>query len=159
MAIDQNLKTIAKKLTKLGQEAYQLAQNSSIPKPKGIPPGSRHHKSSLVCYIAYEEGHLLRAIIAHTTIVLIIASMVFMLVQFIRKKHHFPIRERAPKLAILQGCIFIIGVVIPYVVDILVVTTDVWENDKPDDVDFSRKFVKALFICCRINMYMVFILR
>ena len=161
MTIDPNPSKIAKKAAFLSKTIQQYASalpaNSSSPKPN---PNEWHNpRSSLICYIAYEDGHLGRLLLAHITVILSLCLMGYMLYEFIRKKHHFPIRERAPKLAILQGGIFMMGVVITYFIDVMLVTTDVWQNDNPNYIGVSRRILKAMFLVCRINNYMVFIVR
>ena len=157
----QNPTLLAKTLEisdKLKQQAHNhLSQQLTL--TKKISLDLKHPRSSLICYIADEEPHLVRDIIAHLTVILSLGLMVFMLVQFIRKRHHFPIRERAPKLAILQGMMFMGAIVVPYLIDILVATTKVWQSEGSGRVKLSRKLVKALFVCFRINMYLAFILR
>jgi hypothetical protein len=82
-----------------------------------------------------------------------------MIIKFSTKRNLFPIRERAPKLAIIQAISFCMITVIPYITEIVVALGVSWQADATSEIQFSRKFLKALYMTMRVLCYFVFLFR
>lgn len=73
---------------------------------------------------------------------------------FVKRMSLFPIKERAPKLTLVQGIMFFMIVFIPYVSDFWV---DSWSNIKSsEEIPWSRKILKSLYLSVRLFCYFIF---
>ena len=87
--------------------------------------------------------------------------MIFCLIlRFYNRKDKFPIRERAPKLAILQAISFTLIIAIPLVTEIVIdIYPDIWCTEDATNIPISRRLLKALYTNFRIMSYVVFAFR
>jgi hypothetical protein len=70
------------------------------------------------------------------------------------------VRERAPKLALLQAFTFTCIILVPYITEIIIdISPDIWCTDDPYDIPPGRKLLKALYSNFRIMSYVVFLFR
>lgn len=83
-----------------------------------------------------------------------------MIIRFYLRRNQFPIRERAPKLALLQAMSFTCIILIPYITEILIdVNPNVWCSDESNLIPNSRMILKAFYTNFRIMAYVVFLFR
>lgn len=112
---------------------------------------------AIICGSAYQDENQIQLIIAQ---VLIIVSMLLCLLwiyKFIKRMSHFPVKERAPWLALFQSFCFLGIIFIPYITEY---TIDFWVDvETVDDVPLSRKILKALYFTVRTFSYLIFIPR
>ena len=112
---------------------------------------------ALICSNSYKTGNENTLITAHVVICFIFLLALICIGIFIKRMALFPIKERAPKLALLQGILFLMIVVIPYL-------SDFWVNswakaDLADQIPMSRKFFKSFYLSMRLFCYFIFGIR
>lgn len=114
---------------------------------------------TLFCNQVYDRWEF--AVLAHLFIWMFILFFLVLLVKFISKKNKFPIRERAPRLAMVQCFTYFILVMLLYTVEVLTkIQVFQWEDKTSvSEVPFSRRFLHSLYLTIRINIYLVFLSR
>lgn len=120
---------------------------------KNIPPSAH----TLICSDAFSS--LTKVIIGHIFLIICIIAMTFMIISFSRKRMLFPIRERAPKLAIVQAISFGLITIIPYIAELMIALKVDWDAYEEDDIPFNRKLLKSLYMTTRVTCYFVFTFR
>lgn len=101
---------------------------------------------------------------AHIFVVLLIVILIFLLCKFIGKRNFFPVRERAPRIAIAQCIMNLLQILTVYVLEIGLefqdyVTLFDWDRDSPDNIPMARYVFKCMYLTLRLNIYIVFLLR
>lgn len=118
-------------------------------------PGDIAH--ALICGKAYDKGHLPQLIIAQAIVIISLLLCLFWIYKFIKRMNHFPVKERAPILAMYQSFCFVGIIFIPYLSEYFI---DFWEYvEKEADIPISRKIFKALYFTVRASCYLIFIPR
>lgn len=112
---------------------------------------------ALICGSAYKDGNQPQLIIAQVLIVFSMLLCLFWIYRFIKRMSHFPVKERAPLLALFQSFCFVGIIFIPYLTEYFI---ESWEDvDDDDDIPVSRKIFKALYFTVRASCYLIFIPR
>lgn len=101
---------------------------------------------------------------AHFLVVLLIIVLLFLLCKFIAKRKYFPVRERAPTIAIAQCIINLLQILTIYVLEIGLEFQDYltffdWDRDSSKDIPMARYVFKCMYLTLRLNIYFVFLLR
>jgi hypothetical protein len=115
---------------------------------------------TLICRSAYNDAqpryHLIGA---HSIIILTFLFLTYLIISFSRKRHLFPIRERAPKLAIAQAVSFSLILVVTYIVELMIANNVNWCSETIGNIPFSRRLLKAIYSSMRLLSYFVFSFR
>lgn|SRR3990167_266065 len=113
---------------------------------------------TLFCEAAYE--YLPLKILAHFLWVGSILYGVYVTWRLFRVRDTFPIRERAPRAAIVHSIVYLMLLTILYSIEILSPTEDsTWDQHVEDAnaVPFSRRLLKATYLSIRTNIYLIFL--
>lgn len=104
-----------------------------------------------------------KILIAHGTTVFLLLLSFMLLIMFNSKRNYFPVRERAPRIAVVQGLISLFQVIVVYIVEIgyeLEIGLFEWGGIKDQTaIPYSRIAFKSLYLTFRLNIYLVFLLR
>ena len=111
--------------------------------------------STMIC----DQNYNLYYFLSHALIVLFIGIIACLIVNFTTKRHLFPVKERAPILALTQAIYFLLLLIVPYLVELFMGLGTKWDADKPKDIPFLRKFLKSLYISLRLTVYLIFLFR
>lgn len=112
---------------------------------------------ALICPDVYYDSTSFRKIAAQAAIIVLFAAGLIGTFVFTSRMSLFPIKERAPKLALLQCLLFLMIVAIPYASDFF---AEGWSTaQSPAEIPFSRKAFKAFYLSCRLFCYILFGLR
>ena len=103
-------------------------------------------------------------LIAHGTLILIFILGIISIKKFYDKRTLFPVRERSPRLALIQSIIFLSLIFFPYCCEFFIVF-GIWKENEDkkhqslSDVTLLRKIFKALYMTARLNCNFLFLLR
>lgn len=115
--------------------------------------------STMICHQNYAESKLMNLLIGYFSIVLCICSTVGMIYYFSKKLDFFLIKERAPKLALIQTITFLFLIIIPFVTEIMMASGVVWDASSKSAIPLSRKIIKSFYYVCSTTCYLIFWLR
>jgi hypothetical protein len=110
----------------------------------------------LICATCYESPNPTKLVIAHSLIAITLITSLVWFIMFIKRMTLFPVKERAPHLAVYQCVCFLLTLVIPYISESLLAD---WAISEDEEIPFSRRFVKAIYMAVRLNCYFVYTLR
>lgn len=105
------------------------------------------------------EEHTIGYYISHILILALIFLVAWLINIFSMKRHLFPVKERAPVLALTQSIYFLLLVICPYLVEVFVLLGIDWRAEVWTNIPFLRKFLKALYLSLRFTAYPLFLLR
>lgn len=118
---------------------------------------SYYSAHALICGSAYKDGNLSQLIIAQVLIISTMLLCLFWIQKFAKRINNFPVKERAPKLALLQSFCFFSIILIPYITEYFI---DFWDEVvEASEIPFSRKMMKSLYFTLRLSCYMMFVPR
>lgn len=121
--------------------------------------GAEPMESTMICHENYTESRLMNLLIGYFSIILCICSTLGMVYYFSKKLDFFLIKERAPKLALIQTITFLFLIIIPFVTEIMLASGVVWEAESKSDIPLTRQIVKSLYYVCSTTCYLIFGLR
>jgi hypothetical protein len=146
---------------------WSLYNNTMVDDPRG-------RLTTMFCNSVYQSGTFW-VVTAHAMMIGFILFNAFLVYKFNKKKHLFPIRERAPRIAIIQSVVYLLLVVLLYLVEIITKTGLLdWKspqycssNGQTTPVDltstpyipWTRRIFKASYLTIRINIYLIFLIR
>ena len=107
----------------------------------------------------FTQNDKMRLVMGHIIVVAFILLIAGLTFSFYRKIKKFPIKERAPKLAILQSISFGGVLVTVYIVEVLMLLGMDWDYDSLGEIPFSRKMFKSVFATFRVMSYVVYTFR
>ena len=143
----------------------------------------REYAQTLVCSSNYYPNvNYLKSASALIFYFAILIYSIFLMIRFSKKINLFPVRERAPYVALVQGAFFILASLMLLITEVLVLFRVGWNlgdeeqqkgynltsprsqlsrGDYGDlgDIVFSRKFIKATWFTMRILSYTLFVVR
>jgi len=118
------------------------------------------YSHAVLCASCFSDGKEWRLYVGHGIVILVLASALVLLAKFAAKRNLFPIKERAPLLAIIQAFSFAMLVSIPYLTEILIDVGARWgASATSEDVPILRGILKAFYMCMRVLCYVVFLFR
>ena len=104
-----------------------------------------------------------KVLLAHGATVFVLFLSFMLLIMFNSKRNYFPVRERAPRIAVVQGLISLFQVIVVYIVEIgyeLEISLFEWgDTQNVNNIPVSRIAFKSLYLTFRLNIYLVFLLR
>jgi hypothetical protein len=103
---------------------------------------------AFICSKAFIESNKSVLVTAYIVIIAFLIFSILGLVIFFKRIALFPIKERAPKLALLQGILFLCTVLVPFFSDFLVVGWS--EAVLPYEIPWSRIILKSLYVSVRL---------
>ena len=121
--------------------------------------------TSLFCIGRYEDKTAMW--IRNTAACGLLLSLLVLIIKYIKRRHHSPIRERAALLSIVQMFGFWCFFLIQYITEIIIMTTDkdtAWSPDCEGDTSNCeakkwRSLIKSVYMATRIVTYFLFIVR
>lgn len=105
----------------------------------------------------HQESWELRVIISLLVIMLVIPFMMYNIWSFSKKIQLFPLKARAPRLALIQMIYFVVLSLVPLCVEGLVAADVHW--DKPDKKYLLRGFLKAIYFLIRSSVMLIYVQR
>jgi len=115
---------------------------------------------TLFCPSVYEEGRGFALAVSHGIVLASVAGLFVLVWKFNSKKHLFPIRERAPRVAVVQSLTYLILMTLLYLIEIgLALGLFDWKGESYEEVKPWRKVMKGVYLSVRINIYNIFLLR
>ena len=114
---------------------------------------------SIICSSAYQDDSPISLIIGHLLTVSLIFILFVLTFKFSRKIHLFPAKERSPLLTVIQMIYFTSTLFSIYLTEIIVLFEVSWDAESQNEIHFSRKFFKALYISLRLCSFPIYILR
>jgi hypothetical protein len=114
---------------------------------------------SLFCDHVYIEGHLSYLITAHTICICCLVGLAIFIRKYYQRRDYSPIRERAPKLSIVQMVGFYLLFATQYLTEIMFSLGLDWGSTSTSGVPWSRDLNKSLYISVRVLTYLLFVLR
>ena len=111
---------------------------------------------SIICETAYKNSSNLYLIMAHAIIIVVLITLLVWMIQFIRRMSLFPVKERAPKLALLQSIMFFLIIVTTYSAEFLIPQ---WKSASNTEIPYSRRIFKGIYFSLRFFCYFIFGLR
>lgn len=133
-----------------------------IPSENALKLSNSSVPITLFCSEVYNEDNWFRLIVAHLVILSSLVIGMCMLFRFNRKKHYFPIRERAPSVAILQCFTYLFLIFLLYIVENgLHFKLIEWKttHENSSDIEIGRRLMKSVYLSIRINIYIIFLIR
>ena len=101
-----------------------------------------------------------RIYVGHFFVISSLLAIIVFLFFFIRRRNLFPVRERAPLLAIFQAIVFSLLIVVPYFTEIMLkIGIFDWDASSPEEVPMLRKVLKGFYMAQRVSCYLVFFFR
>ena len=115
---------------------------------------------TLFCPSVYGEGRSLALAVSHAIILGSVVGCFVLVWKFNAKKHLFPIRERAPRVAVVQSLTYLFLMTLLYLIEIgLSAGVFEWKGQSYGEVKPWRKAMKSVYLTVRINIYNIFLLR
>lgn len=105
----------------------------------------------------HHESWELRVIVSMLVVILLLPFMMFNIWSFSKKIQLFPLKARAPRLALIQMIYLVLLNLVPLCVEGLIVADIHW--DKPDKKYMSRSFLKAVYFLIRSSVMMIYVHR
>lgn len=128
-----------------------MPQDQLKPKDVGTlfnPDIYQHFEYVTICHFAYGFVVFMSAVLLY---------------QFFKRRNFFPIRERAPRIAILQLAIYTLLMVLLWVIEIgsRFNLFDKWtpKDSASEDIPWTRGIFKSLYTTVRMNIYTIFLVR
>lgn len=98
--------------------------------------------------------------VSHSVILTSIVGCFVLVWKFNSKKHLFPIRERAPRVAVVQSLTYLFLMTLLYLIEIgLAFGLFEWKGTTFREVRPWRKAMKSVYLSVRINIYNIFLVR
>ena len=132
-----------------------LATFLQRPKPpsQGLQP---ELPQSIICGTAYDEENYVKLLVAHAVTIGVLILLLIWIIQFIRRMSLFPVKERAPRLALLQSFMFFFLILETYCAEFMI---PYWDAERYQDIPYSRRVFKAMYFALRFFCYFIFGLR
>jgi hypothetical protein len=105
----------------------------------------------------HQESWELRVIISLLVLLFLMPFMMYNIWSFSKKIQLFPLKARAPRLALIQMIYFVLLNLVPLCVEGLVALDIHWE--KPDKKYLSRSFLKAIYFLIRSSVMLIYVQR
>ena len=103
---------------------------------------------------------MLALAVSHLFILTSIVGCFVLVWKFNSKKHLFPIRERAPRVAVVQSLTYLFLMTMLYLIEIgLALGLFDWKGASFREVRPWRKAMKSVYLSVRINIYNIFLVR
>ena len=122
--------------------------------------GDRGQKLAMFCGTALTNNTLKLAV--HALVVIFLCLSLYLMVLFASKREYFPVRERAPRLALLQASVYLLTVASVYVAEVCIELGFDWTDWTADDekaLESSQLAFKYVYLALRLNIYLIFLLR
>ena|SRR3990167_8963598 len=111
------------------------------------------------CGPAY--SNVFATVILHSVYVGVMVVCGILLAKFIGMMNTFPVRERAPRIALLQTTAYFMIIIMIYIIELGFVSGYLdWDKvTDEDDIPLSRRVFKAFYFAARTNIYIIFLVR
>ena len=122
------------------------------------PEEDRRHLTAF-CGAAYDT--IVSTVLLHGFYVACIMFCCVLLYKFVGMINAFPVKERAPRIAILQAASFLSVMIMIYFVElgILFGALDWSESTKESQIPMGRRIFKSFYLAGRCNLYIIYLVR
>lgn len=121
-----------------------------------------YNESSPVVLCGQARTSTSSALIAHSIAGVTMIFLLYLMKIFISKRNYFPVRERAPKIAIAQCAVFLAQISLVYALEVAGILEPSWldwSSATGAGVPVSRQVFRCLYLTVRLNVYVVFLVR
>lgn len=111
------------------------------------------------CGAAYDT--IPSTVLLHGFYVACILFCCFLLYKFVGMINAFPVKERAPRIAILQAASFLSVMIMIYCVElgILFRVLDWSDSTRESQIPMGRRIFKSFYLAGRCNLYIIYLVR
>jgi hypothetical protein len=125
----------------------------------GLDSAEYLRPTTMICSSNYENGNTVQIVVGHFFLAVIVLGCGYVAFRLSRKLDYFLVKERAPILALWQLLSFLGTLLIPYIVELAIISGVRWPASNPQQVPFTRKLAKATYMIFKTTCYMLFLPR
>jgi len=114
---------------------------------------------TVLCEFKTSDENILGLVIGNLSIISCLGLYLICIYMFYSRIHLFPVKERAPRLALFQMIAFTMIVMLVYSVEVLQILGFDWQSIDEASIKISRRFFKALYMSLSLLTYLMYLPR